>query len=172
MGIHRLSGIADYVSFLQINPQEVDLLFKELLIGVTSFFRDPAAWAYLQEEILPGMIRAKTHDNLLRAWVAGCSSGEEAYTLAMIFCEAMDHAKPANRIDLQIFATDLDPDAIAKARQGIYPSSIANDVSRSGWRGFLLKKMAGSGSARKYVRWWCSLHTMSRWTRLLPGWTF
>ena len=129
MGIHRLSGIADYVSFLQINPQEVDLLFKELLIGVTSFFRDPAAWAYLQEEILPGMIRAKTHDNLLRAWVAGCSSGEEAYTLAMIFCEAMDHAKPANRIDLQIFATDLDPDAIAKARQGIYPSSIANDVS-------------------------------------------
>ncbi|MBT9520030.1 MAG: PAS domain-containing protein, partial [Dechloromonas sp.] len=129
MGVHRLGGIADYVSFLQTNPQEVDLLFKELLIGVTSFFRDPAAWAYLQEEVLPGMIRAKTHDNLLRAWVAGCSSGEEAYTLAMIFCEAMDHAKSANRIDLQIFATDLDPDAIAKARQGIYPSTIASDVS-------------------------------------------
>lgn len=129
MGIHRLDGIADYVGFLQTNPQEVDLLFKELLIGVTSFFRDPAAWAYLQEQVLPGMIRAKTHDNLLRAWVAGCSSGEEAYTLAMIFCEAMDHAKPANRLDLQIFATDLDPDAIAKARQGTYPSSIASDVS-------------------------------------------
>jgi len=129
MGIHRLAGIADYVGFLQTNPQEVDLLFKELLIGVTSFFRDPAAWSYLQEEVLPGMIRAKTHDNLLRAWVAGCSSGEEAYTLAIIFREAIDQAKPANRIDLQIFATDLDPDAIAKARQGFYPSSIANDVS-------------------------------------------
>uniref|UniRef100_Q47EE1 protein-glutamate O-methyltransferase n=1 Tax=Dechloromonas aromatica (strain RCB) TaxID=159087 RepID=Q47EE1_DECAR len=129
MGIHRLGGIADYVGFLQTNPQEVDLLFKELLIGVTSFFRDPAAWAYLQEQVLPGMILAKTHDNLLRAWVAGCSSGEEAYTLAMIFGEAMDHAKPTNRIELQIFATDLDPDAIAKARQGIYPSSIAGDVS-------------------------------------------
>jgi len=129
MGIHRVSGIADYVSFLQNNPQEVDLLFKELLIGVTSFFRDPAAWAYLQEKVLPGMISANTHDHLLRAWVAGCSSGEEAYTLAMIFREAMDHAKPANRIDLQIFATDLDPDAIARARQGIYPSGIASDVS-------------------------------------------
>jgi len=129
MGIHRLGGIADYVGFLQTNPQEVDLLFKELLIGVTSFFRDPAAWAYLQEEILPGMIRTNAHDNLLRAWVAGCSSGEEAYTLAMIFHEALDHAKPANRIDLQIFATDLDPDAIAKARQGYYPSTIAADVS-------------------------------------------
>lgn len=129
MGIHRVSGIADYVGFLQNNPQEVELLFKELLIGVTSFFRDPATWAYLQEMVLPGMIRAKTHDNLLRAWVAGCSSGEEAYTLAMIFREAMDHAKSANRIDLQIFATDLDPDAIAKARQGIYPSSIASEVS-------------------------------------------
>jgi two-component system CheB/CheR fusion protein len=129
MGIHRISGIADYVSFLQANPQETDLLFKELLIGVTSFFRDPAAWAYLQENVLPGMISGNTDDHLLRAWVAGCSSGEEAYTLAMVFREAMDHAKPANRIDLQIFATDLDPDAIAKARQGIYPGNIANEVS-------------------------------------------
>lgn len=130
MGVHRLGGIADYVSFLQTNPQEVDLLFKELLIGVTSFFRDPAAWAYLQQEVLPGMIRTNAQDNLLRAWVAGCSSGEEAYTLAMIFREALDLAKPAQRIDLQIFATDLNADAIAKARQGFYPSSISNVVSQ------------------------------------------
>lgn len=129
MGIHRLNGMADYVGFLQGNPQEIDLLLKELLIGVTSFFRDPAAWAYLQEEVLPVMIRATTHNNLLRAWVAGCSSGEEAYTLAMTFCEAIDHVKPPNRVDLQIFATDLDPDAIAKARQGIFSSSIAGDIS-------------------------------------------
>ena len=129
MGAHRLVGITDYVRFLQSNPQEIDLIFKELLIGVTSFFRDPAAWAYLQETVLPGMILAAAHDNLLRAWVAGCSSGEEAYTLAMIFREAIDHARPAHRVDLQIFATDLDPDAIAKARQGCYPSSIADDLS-------------------------------------------
>lgn len=129
MGIHQLGTIGDYVVFLQNNPQEVDLLFKELLIGVTGFFRDPAAWSYLQENILPGMIRSNRHDNILRAWVAGCSSGEEAYTLAMIFREALGHARPANHIELQIFATDLDPDAIAKARQGYYPKSIATDVS-------------------------------------------
>jgi len=129
MGVHRLGSIADYVRFLQSNPQEVDLLFKELLIGVTSFFRDPAAWAYLQEEVFPGLVRAPTNDHLLRAWVAGCSSGEEAYTLAMAFREAIDRAKPVHRVDLQIFATDLDPDAIAKARQGCYPSSIADSLS-------------------------------------------
>ena len=143
MGIHRLTGIADYVSFLQTNPQEVDLLFKELLIGVTSFFRDPAAWAYLQEEVLPDLIRTSAQDNLLRAWVAGCSSGEEAYTLAMIFREALDVAKPANRVDLQIFATDLDADAIAKARQGFYPPSIASVVSPERLAAFVSAKRSG-----------------------------
>lgn len=127
MGVHRLGGIADYVRFLQNNPQEIELLFKELLIGVTSFFRDPAAWAYLQEAVLPGMIGTATDADPLRAWVAGCSSGEEAYTLAMIFREAVD--KVAHRVDLQIFATDLDQDAIARARQGCYPSSIARGLS-------------------------------------------
>lgn len=129
MGIHRLGRIADYVGFLQSNPQEIDLLFKELLIGVTSFFRDPAAWACLQEDVFPGIIGGDTHDKLLRAWVAGCSSGEEAYTLAMLFRETIDRLKPAHRVDLQIFATDLDPDAIARARQGLYPSTIGADVS-------------------------------------------
>jgi two-component system CheB/CheR fusion protein len=129
MGIHRLGGIADYVNFLRANPQEIDLLFKELLIGVTNFFRDPAAWAYLQEHVLPGMIRSNAKGNHLRAWVAGCSSGEEAYTLAMIFREVVDRIKPQERVELQIFATDLDPDAIAKARRGYYPSTIAADVS-------------------------------------------
>ncbi len=129
MGIHRLGRIADYVGFLQSNPQEIDLLFKELLIGVTSFFRDPAAWACLQEDVFPGIIGSDTHDKLLRAWVAGCSSGEEAYTLAMLFRETIDRLKPAHRVDLQIFATDLDPDAIARARQGLYPSTIGADVS-------------------------------------------
>jgi len=129
MGIHRLNAIAEYVRFLQTNPQEIDLLFKELLIGVTNFFRDPAAWAYLAEKILPELIRSNPNGNLFRAWVAGCSSGEEAYTLAMIFREAVDLVKPPGRVELQIFATDLDPDAIARARQGNYPASIATDVS-------------------------------------------
>jgi two-component system CheB/CheR fusion protein len=129
MGIHRISAIADYVRLLQTNPQEIDLLFKELLIGVTNFFRDPAAWAFLQEQILPDMIRSNPNGNVFRAWVAGCSSGEEAYTLAMTFREAIEQIELPRRVELQIFATDLDPDAIAKARRGIYPSSIAADVS-------------------------------------------
>ena len=129
IGIHQLAGIADYVTYLQANPQEIDLLFKELLIGVTQFFRDPAAWAWLQEWVLPGIIQANPPGNVLRAWVAGCSSGEEAYSLAIVFREALAQIKPKEQVELQIFATDLDPDAIARARQGLYPANIAGDMS-------------------------------------------
>lgn len=130
MGIHQISTIADYVHFLQENPQEIDLLFKELLIGVTNFFRDPAAWTYLQEEVLPTLITSIPTGGALRAWVAGCSSGEEAYSLAIAFKEVIQQIKPQGRVTLQIFATDLDPDAIAKARRAHYPENIAADVSR------------------------------------------
>ena len=75
------------------------------------------------------MIRANPPGNVLRAWVAGCSSGEEAYSLAIAFQEAVDRIKPKERFEIHIFATDLDPDAIARARQGLYPASIAGDVS-------------------------------------------
>lgn len=142
IAVHRLGGIADYVSFLQSNPQETELLFKELLIGVTSFFRDPAAWAFLQEDVLPAMIRGAT-DGLLRAWVAGCSTGEEAFTLAMIFHEAMDHAGPGARVELQIFATDLDADAIAKARQGLYSRKIADMLSPARLARFFVEDSGG-----------------------------
>lgn len=129
MLVHRVEKIADYVQFLQENPQEIDLLFKELLIGVTAFFRDPASWTYLQEQVLPVIIAGKRNGGLLRAWVAGCSSGEEAYSLAIAFKEAVDRFKPQGRVTLQIFATDLDPDAIAKARQGCFSSRIGSDLS-------------------------------------------
>lgn len=129
MGIHQLRQISDYVHFLQENPQEIDLLFKELLIGVTHFFRDPAAWAYLQESVLPAMIAAKQEGGTLRAWVAGCSTGEEAYSLAITFKEIVEKLKPLERVVVQIFATDLDPDAIAKARKGYFPANIAADLS-------------------------------------------
>lgn len=129
MGIHQLSKIADYVRFLQANLQEIDLLFKELLIGVTHFFRDPAAWAFLQEETLPALIAAQPDGAILRAWVAGCSSGEEAYSLAIAFREVVQRSPEPGRVTLQIFATDLDADAIAVARHGLYPANIAADVS-------------------------------------------
>lgn len=143
IGVHRLNGIANYVKFLQANPQEIDLLFKELLIGVTSFFRDPAAWAYLQDTVLSELIRSNTANTRLRAWVAGCSSGEEAYTLAMLFQETVDQIKPGHRIDLQIFATDLDSDAIVKARQGFYPESISAVVAPERLKRFFVKEEGG-----------------------------
>ncbi len=128
MGIHQISKIGNYVRFLQENPQELDLLFKELLIGVTSFFRDPAAWEQLKKEVIPGLILNR-EDGILRAWVPGCSTGEEAYSLAIVFKEAIEQVKPAHNPTMQIFATDLSEDAIIKAREAVFPPNIAADVS-------------------------------------------
>ena len=127
--MHKIDRIAHYVLYLRQNPNELDLLFKELLIGVTSFFRDPAAWEYLQAHGFPQQPLTASSGRTLRAWVAGCSSGEEAYTLAMAFCEVQDKLSPDQRLGLQIFATDLSADAIVVARRGHYPANIAADVS-------------------------------------------
>ena len=143
MAIHQIVRIADYVRYLRENPQEVDLLFKELLIGVTSFFRDPASWAYLQEQALPALFAAYPAGTTLRAWVAGCSTGEEAYSLAIAFREVQQRMKPSGRYSLQIFATDLDPDAIEKARQGRYPANIAADVSDERLKRFFVEEGEG-----------------------------
>lgn len=143
MGIHQIDRIADYVRYLQQNPQEVELLFKELLIGVTSFFRDPAAWEYLQSEALPTLLASRPEGRVLRAWSAGCSTGEEAYSLAMAFKEALDQVKPKSGLKLQIFATDLDPDAIDKARQGLYPVNIAADVTPARLQRFFVQEDNG-----------------------------
>jgi chemotaxis methyl-accepting protein methylase len=129
MSIHQLARLADYVRYLRETPQETELLFKELLIGVTSFFRDPAAWEQLKSVIIPALLAARPAGGALRAWTTGCSTGEEAYSLSIVFKEVLDQVKPAKRFSLQIFATDLDRDAIEKARSGIYPANIAADVS-------------------------------------------
>ncbi len=129
MSVHQIDRIMSYVRFLQQNPQETDLLFKELLIGVTNFFRDPSAWECLQNTALPLLLKACPPHGTLRAWSLACSTGEEAYSLAMAFKESLDGLAPESGIKLRIFATDLDKDAIDKARQGLYPPGIAADVS-------------------------------------------
>ena len=129
MGIHRIAKVADYLRYLQENSQELNLLFKELLIGVTNFFRDPEAWEYLRTQGLPELLGRRSPGQALRAWVAGCSTGEEAYSLAMIFREALEGMKSKGNPSLQIFATDLDQDAIDKARRGVFPRNIVADVS-------------------------------------------
>ena len=129
MGVHKINKIADYVTFLQENPTEGDILFRELMIGVTSFFRDPKVWEKMEHEIIPAYIGRQPGNSILRAWVPGCSSGEEAYSLAIVFKEAMAKINSPKNISLQIFATDLDQDAVDRARKGIFNENIEADVS-------------------------------------------
>ncbi len=128
MGVHQIDDISNYIRFLQENPQELELLYKELLIGVTNFFRDPEVWEHLQNEVIVELITTSVSQTL-RAWVPGCATGEEAYTLAICFKEMMERIKPDHDLTLQIFATDLSQEAINKAREAIYPANIAADVS-------------------------------------------
>ena len=143
MGIHQINKMAAYVRYLQENPQELELLFKELLIGVTNFFRDPAAWEHLREQAIPPLLTNRSPGHALRAWVPGCSTGEEAYSLAIVFKEAVEQTKRKGRFALQIFATDLDRDAIDKARQGAFPDNIAADVSPGRLSRFFVKEERG-----------------------------
>jgi chemotaxis protein methyltransferase CheR/two-component system CheB/CheR fusion protein len=129
MGLHQIDSIADYARYLRENAQEQDLLFKELLIGVTNFFRDIAVWEKLKNQALPELLAEHPYGKEIRAWVPACSTGEEAYSLAMVFKEVSAQSDFQNRFKLQIFATDLDADAIEKARRGFYPENIAADVS-------------------------------------------
>ena len=143
MGIHQIDKIAAYIRYLQENTQELYLLFKELLIGVTSFFRDSAVWEELRESVLPMLLASRPAGHAFRAWVPGCSTGEEAYSLAMVFKEAMEKLKPQKRFTLIIFATDLDKDAIDKARCGIYPANISADISPERLDRFFIKVEGG-----------------------------
>ena len=129
MAIHAIETPALYAQFLRNNPQETDLLFKELLIGVTSFFRDPLVWQQLVDVTIPELLARRKPGDALRAWVVGCSTGEEAYSLAVAFAEVTERLSRYRQCSLQIFASDLSPDAIATARRGQYPLSISESVS-------------------------------------------
>jgi two-component system CheB/CheR fusion protein len=130
IAVHGLDTMSAYANFLRANTQELDLLFKEMLIGVTSFYRDPEVWQDLQDKVLPILMERHADDSgPMRAWVVGCSTGEEAFSLAIAFTEALDSLPaPVNR-ELQIFATDLNADAIAAARSGRFAATIARDLT-------------------------------------------
>jgi two-component system CheB/CheR fusion protein len=129
MGVHGLDKLSDYERFTRGNPQELDLLFKEMLIGVTSFFRDPAVWQELKDQVLPPLLAGRAPGARLRAWVVGCSTGEEAYSLAIAFRELAASRPASDACTLQIFATDLSTDAIAVARSGRFSAKIADDMA-------------------------------------------
>jgi len=129
MSVHKIDKISSYVRFLQENPKEANILFKELMIGVTNFFRDPAVWEKLKTKVIPDYIGKMPEGSELRAWIPGCSTGEEAYSFAIVFKEVIEKISPPGRISLQIFASDLDNDAVETARKGMFHSNIAADVS-------------------------------------------
>lgn len=143
MGLHQIDTISKYARYLRENPHEVELLFKELLIGVTCFFRDTEVWTQLKEKTIPELIARYPEGKKLRVWVPACSTGEEAYTLAIVFKEVMDELKPAAKYSMQIYATDLDHDAIDKARQGLFLSNISTNVTPERLSKFFITESMG-----------------------------
>lgn len=127
MALHSVSSLGAYARYLRQTPAEVEALFDDLLIGVTSFFRDPEAYAALEEQIIPRLFAAKSASDAVRVWVAGCSTGEEAYSIAILLLEHREALR--SNAAIQVFATDADSRAIEVARAGVYPASIAADVS-------------------------------------------
>lgn len=126
MTVNQIHELKEYVKYLETVPTEAAALYRELLIGVTSFFRDPEGFAFLRESVLPSLM-SKAAGRQMRFWTAGCSTGEEAYTLAILSRECM--ADMDREFDIKIFATDIDRDAVIRAGAGEYPESIAADLS-------------------------------------------
>ena len=127
MAVHQIEAIDGYVKYLQQTPAEVEALFRDLMIGVTRFFRDPEAFQVLEQDIIPRLFAGKPAGAVIRVWSPGCSTGEEAYSIAILLLEHMQALK--QNYTVQVFATDIDSQAIATARAGRYPASIATDLS-------------------------------------------
>ncbi|KAA5540815.1 chemotaxis protein CheB [Adhaeribacter rhizoryzae] len=127
MGEVEVKTLEEYLQYLHVNPAEIKKLCQEILIGVTKFFRDPEAFEILKNDILPRIIASKTTEESIKVWVTACSTGEEAYSLAMLFQECCAEASRESQV--KIFATDIDQRALDKASKGIYSSSIEKDVS-------------------------------------------
>jgi two-component system CheB/CheR fusion protein len=149
MGLNHIENLGGYVRYLRENPNEADVLFRELLIGVTRFFREPESYEVLKNRILPARIGQMNSDGIFRVWVPGCSTGEEVYSLAIVIKECL--AEVSSDIQLQVFGTDIDSAAIDKARQGLFPESIAADVSENRLKRFFIKE-DGYYCIRKEIR--------------------
>lgn len=149
MGLNHITSAADYIQYLQENDVEIDLLFKDLLIRVTSFFRDPELWQECLERIFPTLMETHDSGTQIRVWVPGCATGEEAYTVAIILAECLYlHGK---QLDIKLFATDLDLNAIEMARKGEFPLGIAADIPADLLKKYFLKKTS-SYIIRKDIR--------------------
>ncbi len=149
MNVHQIDKVSDYLKYIQKNPEEVNILFRELLINVTSFFRDPDAFKSFKDKFINELLDNKQDGEKVRVWVPGCSTGEEVFSIAMIIQEYMDHT-PKN-LEVQLFGTDIDDDAINIARAAIYPSTIVSEVSEERLKQFFIKK-GDSYKVKKNIR--------------------
>ena len=134
----QMDTVGEYVGVLQRDPEEIDRLFKELLVGVTQFFRDPGAFEALAREVIPRLFENKESDDDVRACVVGCATGEEVYSIAILLSEHVSTLK--NPPKIQVFATDIDPRSLETARRGIYPANIAEQVSLERLNRFFVKQ--------------------------------
>lgn len=152
MVVHKKQTLEEYSQLLEGDPAEVDALYQDILIGVTSFFRDPEAFEALTTDVFPRLTAGRNRQDPLRVWVVGCSTGEEAYSIAICFAEFADRTRL--HCSMQIFATDLNPTAIDKARIGTYPRTIAQGVSPERLRRFFTE-VDGSYRIAKSIRDMC-----------------
>jgi len=150
MNVHQIETLSNYVQFLQKSETEAHLLFKDLLIGVTSFFRDPEAFEILKRQVIPEYLATIANGSTIRVWVAGCSTGEEVYSLAMVLDEVMESMK--GTFNIQIFGTDIDEEAIDFARSGLYPPGIQTDVGRERLKHYFVKEANGYFRVKKLIR--------------------
>ncbi len=150
MALNNLKSVDEYVRYLGQKPVEVEALFQDLLIGVTSFFRNPTAFEALQEKVIPHLFTGKHSDSVIRIWVPGCSTGEEAYSIGILLQEQMEMLKQIFKV--QIFATDIDSRAIVQARSGVYPTSISIDISSERLDRFFTQDSGGNYRIQKSIR--------------------
>jgi two-component system CheB/CheR fusion protein len=141
MVLHKQERLSDYTRFIQKTAGELEALYQDILIGVTSFFRDPEVFEALKTTVFTRIVEDRARQEAVRIWVLGCSTGEEAYSIAMAFAECEEAA--GTHVPVQIFASDLNTAAIDKARAGIYPTAIANDVSSERLRRFFVEADGG-----------------------------
>jgi two-component system CheB/CheR fusion protein len=150
LAVHQIDTVEEYVKYLQQTPTEVEALFRDLLIGVTNLFRDPDAFAALEQEVIPQLFQGKPPGSTIRVWTPGCSTGEEAYSVAILLQERAETLKQNFR--LQVFATDIDSHAVAVARAGVYPASIAGDISAERLTRYFAAEPGGPGDGPSAYR--------------------
>src|SRR5216117_2933438 len=153
MALHRMTKLSQYARFLRNNKKEIESLFDDLLINVTRFFRDPSLFTALRKRFLPAILKNKHRQDELRAWVPGCATGEEVYSLAICILETL--GKRASDLRIQIFGTDLSEAMIDHARAGIFPGAIEKDVARARLKRFF-EKRDGSYQVSRRVREICT----------------